>query len=127
MEVLRRRRDLSSHIHVNNIKSLSLIEKRYRRSSVIHGDFFPTFPVARTSNAPKADEISKMDASNTHYTYVYREVNASVFTLKLDHFKDHSYYVITVKACREGEGATCGMSSAFQILSHCLILTIFIL
>lgn len=117
------RRDLSSNIHANNITPFNLIKTRQGRSSVFFQDKFPEFLVTHRNTfvpnspiAPIDDKISKMDPTNTYYTYLYREVKASVFTLNLDHLKVHSYYVVTVKACHEGEGDKCGTYSSFQIL-----------
>lgn len=114
-ENLRRRRDLSSQIYVNDSTTFTLIKTRHRRSSnssVFQQDIFPTNTVTADPKAPIDDKIPKMDPTNSYYTYLYREVNASVFTLTLNRLKHYSYYSITVKACREGTGDNCGMFSS---------------
>lgn len=73
-----------------------------------------TFPVVFGKksfdlNASMDDRESTMDPTNTHYTYLYKEVNASVSTLTLNDLKHFAHYSISVKACREGDGDNCGM------------------
>ncbi|XP_031636037.1 insulin-like receptor isoform X2 [Contarinia nasturtii] len=113
-ESIRQRRDLSGQSYPieNELITLSKTRWRHRRSTnstPVNSNIFP--PDTKNPADPKTnnDETNdKMDPTGTYYIYVYREVNASVFSLTLDKLKHYSYYSITVKACREGEGDTCG-------------------
>lgn len=100
-------------MYMNDSATFTLIKTRHRRSnnsSMNQADIFPVFPSSAKpdSKAAADDKVDKMDPTNTYYTYLYREVNASVFTLTLNQLKHYSYYSITVKACRDGEGDNCG-------------------
>lgn len=108
----RQRRDLSSQT-ISLAKTHWLHKRSSNTSSAFpKPELFPqnTIVPADSPKPPVDDKISKMDPTNTYYTYVYSEVNASVFTLTLNNLKHYSYYSITVKACREGTGDICGMS-----------------
>lgn len=109
----RQRRDLSSQTYVNDSATFSLMKSlsRQKRSSNSSLDIFPMNPGSTDPKASIDDKIPKMDPTNTYYTYLYKEVNASVFTLTLNRLKHYSYYSITVKACREGDGDRCGTFS----------------
>lgn len=116
-ETIRQRRDLSGQLLPveNELITLSKTRSLYKRSTNTSSGNSDIFPLVipdktdQTAKMPTEDKISKMDPTNTYYTYVYKEVNASVFSLTLDKLKHYSYYSITVKACREGnDPLTCG-------------------
>lgn len=54
------------------------------------------------------DTKLRMDPTGTYYEYYYQEVNASVFTLTVEKLKHYTFYSVSVKACREGDGDNCG-------------------
>lgn len=70
------------------------------------------FPKAQSKpDTPKLavdDTASKKDKNDEYYTYIYEKVNASVLTFSLKQLKHFTYYSISVKACRAGEGDNCG-------------------
>lgn len=70
-------------------------------------EFFPTAEFPRKEDVVD-DKESKMDALNRYYTYIYKEVNASVLSFTLKQLRHFTYYTVSVKACREGDGDRCG-------------------
>lgn len=89
---------------------------RKRATANTTSPFQPTdvFPdVAESPSHPKStndDTISRMDPAHEYYEYDYKEVNSSVFTVTMEKLKHYTYYSISVKACRAGEGDRCGMN-----------------
>lgn len=114
-ENLRRRRDLSSQLYLNDTTNFTLIKTRslHKRSNnstmPISPDIFPTDAKTNDPKTPIDDKTSRKDPTGSYYIYIYKEVNASVNTLTLTELKHFTYYSISVKACREGPGDNCGM------------------
>lgn len=115
-ENLRRRRDLSSQLYLNDTTNFTLIKTRslHKRSSnstmQLSPDIFPTDAKTSDPKASTDDKTSRKDPTGSYYIYIYKEVNASVTTLTLTELKHFTYYSISVKACREGPGDNCGMN-----------------
>lgn len=112
----RERRALYSFVQSTADESMAerhSVQKRSDNSSV-SPDSVEVLPT-KTDSAAKAevvdDKISKMDQMNRTYTYIYKEVNASVTSFTLQNLKHFSYYTVSVKACREGTGERCGAES----------------
>lgn len=111
----RRRRDLSSQMYLMSTPNLNFIKTRSRRSAnmstITQPEIFPT-NIAQVDGASKSqvdDDKSKMDPTESYYVYIYESVNASIHMLTLNKLKHYTYYSISVKACRDGDGDRCSM------------------
>lgn len=111
----RKRRDLSTAPFpktsaIFRILQQHSLQKRSTNTTQIQAtDVFPEN--TEDPSKPKStneDTTSRMDPTNKYYEYIYKEVNASVFSFTLSKLKHYTYYSISVKACREGEGDSCG-------------------
>lgn len=111
----RRRRDLTPNLFPKTSAIIRMlrhhsVQKRSTNTTQIQPtDVFPDN--AEDPSRPKStneDITSRMDPRNKYYEYFYKEVNASVFAFTLTKLKHYTYYSISVKACREGEGDSCG-------------------
>lgn len=82
-------------------------------------DVFPDTPEDPSHPRITYDDTApRMDAANTYYEYIYNEVNSSVFTVTVNKLKHFTYYSISVKACREGLGDSCGMLPIYSYISQ---------
>lgn len=102
----RQRRDLSTQIYVNDSVTFNLAKShsQYKPANDTPIKTFEIFPPEKNNTEKEEPEnkISKMDATNTSYVFLYMEVNASVFTVTLKPLKHYTLYSITVKACHDG-------------------------
>lgn len=102
----RQRRDLSSQIYVNDSATFNLAKNhsQYKPGNDTPLKKYELFPTVKdnTEKEEPENKISKMDATNTSYVFLYMEVNASVFTVTLKPLKHYTLYSITVKACHDG-------------------------
>lgn len=122
----RQRRDIPTHAYKTSemLRSIS----RHKRSNNINStasngmsniQVFPSNPNADVE--PKIvqnidDTEPKMDPSGRYYRYFYVEVNASVNSFRLTKLKHYTYYGISVKACRQGDGDNCGKKNQINRL-----------
>lgn len=111
----RKRRDLTPKLFPKTSTIFRMLQHHsLQKRSINTTQFQPTdvFPDnAEDPTKPKStneDTTSRMDPTDKYYEYFYKEVNASVFTFTLTKLKHYTYYSISVKACREGEGDNCG-------------------
>lgn len=120
----RRRRDLSSQMQLMSTPNLNIIKTRSRRSAnmstVLQPELFPT----NADDASKSqfdDDESKMDPTDSYYLYIYESVNASIHMLTLNKLKHYTYYSISVKACRDGDGDRCSMFLCIYTYTYDLV------
>lgn len=111
----RTRRDLSAQIFPQTstifrmLRHHSLQKRSTNTTQFQPTDVFPDNTEDPTKQkSTNEDKKSRMDPTNKYYEYVYKEVNSSVFTFTLSKLKHYTYYSISVKACREGDGDSCG-------------------
>lgn len=111
----RKRRDLSEQIFPKTsaifriLRHHSLQKRSTNKTQFQPTDVFPDNTEDPTKpKSTNEDTASRMDPTNKYYEYVYKEVNSSVFTFTLSKLKHYTYYSISVKACREGVGDSCG-------------------
>lgn len=113
----RNRRDLSRQLFPKSSAIFRLLRqhtlrKRSTNTTQIEPDVFPDN--TEDPSKPKStneDTASRMDPTNKYYEYFFTEVNTSVHTFTLSQLKHYTYYSISVKACREGKGDSCGEHS----------------
>lgn len=111
----RSRRDLSAQLIPQTsaifrmLRHHSLQKRSTNVTQFQSTDVFPDNTEDPTkSKSTNEDITSRMDPTNKYYEYIYKEVNASVFSFTLSKLKHYTYYSISVKACRAGEGDSCG-------------------
>lgn len=110
----RKRRDLSEQLFPKTPAIFRMLrhhslQKRSNNLTQFQPDVFPDNTEDPTKpKSTNEDTTSRMDPTNKYYEYIYKEVNASVFSFTLSKLKHYTYYSISVKACREGEGDSCG-------------------
>lgn len=111
---MRRRREVGSQSFNNDVTTAKIhsFQKRIKRY-ISYDDIFPSTAEITYPKGSIDNKVSKMDKTNTYYTYVYREVNASVFTFTLDQLNHYSRYSIKINVCREGINDNCRMPFTF--------------
>lgn len=116
----RKRRDLSQMYPKGSslfrmLRHHSLQKRSSNTTQFQSTDVFPeNADVLSKPKSTAEDRIPRLDATNKYYEYFYTEVNSSVFSFTLNRLKHYAYYSISVKACREGEGDSCGMFSIYS-------------
>lgn len=120
----RKRRDLSAERIIPKSSAIFRMLRHHslQKRSSNTTQFVDVFPDnTEDPSKPKStneDRTSRMDPTNKYYEYFYIEVNSSVFTFTLSQLKHYTYYSISVKACREGKGDSCGETCFYTCFFH---------
>lgn len=118
----RQRRDIPTHAYKTSemLRSITRHKRSDNNSTITNGmSSIDVFPQNVNNNPPVVKNIQdnddtqlKMDPSGRYYRYFYTVVNASVNWFLLTKLKHYTYYGISVKACRYGDGDNCGKNQS---------------